>query len=243
MKRFLLITTLCLFGISNAWAGVSGVATEVTAYDAYVDTRGITATAETMCRELGYTVTSRALCNNKAFPCPRGNMWKCDETATVGDIKYSSSTSPGLGWLLANGTTYDETKYPELFNLIKNNFGGSTSEPKLPDYRGIYLRAAGTISVTRDDGTTHTLGSTNLYSKINATIRTHTHSYSDYKIVNTDTFKDGIWDAEDNAKRGDSSSSTTISIGKNKPNNEESAYLCLSSVSLYTYIYAGQPAK
>ena len=208
-------------------------------YTDYVDTRSISNEAKTMCESLGYTVTSRALCNNKAFPCPRGNMWKCDETATVGDIKYSSSTVPGNGWLLADGSTYDKTKYPQLASLIGDNFGTS----KLPDYRDVYLRAAGTVTIKRPDNTTATVGSTNLYTKISATIRNHTHNYNDYKIVNTSTFKDGIWSAQDDVKKGNSSSSTNISIGKNKTNATEYSSLCLTSIGLYVYIYAGQPAN
>ena len=208
-------------------------------YTDYVDTRSISNEAKTMCESLGYTVTSRALCNNKAFPCPRGNMWKCDETATVGDIKYSSSTTPGNGWLSADGSTYDKTKYPQLASLIGDKFGTS----KLPDYRDVYLRAAGTVTIKRPDNTTATVGSTNLYTKISATIRNHTHSYYDYKIANTSTFNDGIWSAQDDVKKGNSSSSTSITIGKNKTNSTEYSSLCLRSLGLYVYIYAGQPAK
>ena len=228
MKRYLLIGAICLFGISDCFAsGSSSNSEEI----------------KQMCASLGFTVSSKALCNNKAFPCPRGNWWKCDETATVGDIKYSSSgSSAGDGWLLAKGSTFDTAKYPELAELLKDKpFGSLSGKPLLPDYRGVYLRAAGQVTVKRKDGTSHTLGkifsSTNYGAMQSSYLRKHSHKYCSYALYYGSACANGAWaEQEDYYTRGTSTTVTSVDAGTGR-------YVCLDSIAMYPYIYAGQPAK
>ena len=225
MKRYLLIGAICLFGISDCFASGSN-SEEI----------------KQMCASLGFTVSSKALCNNKAFPCPRGNWWKCDETAKVGDIKYSSSgTSAGNGWLLADGSVYDEVKYPELYKLIGTNFGGSSTAPTLPNYQGVYLRAAGQVTIKRKDGTSHTLGKTfssaNYKTMQSSYLRKHSHKYCSYSLYYGSACANGAWSEQsDYYTRGSNTTVTSVDAGTGR-------YVCLDSIAMYPYIYAGQPAK
>ncbi|MBN2738152.1 MAG: tail fiber protein [Spirochaetales bacterium] len=46
------------------------------------------------------------------------------------------------GWLLCDGRSYLQEEYPDLFNIIKTNFGAgeSAEEFNVPDFRGVFLR-------------------------------------------------------------------------------------------------------
>jgi microcystin-dependent protein len=60
-------------------------------------------------------------------------------------LAYPSATAP-TGWLLCNGQAVSRTTYADLFAVISTNYGvgdGSTTF-NLPDYRGMFLRGAGT---------------------------------------------------------------------------------------------------
>ncbi len=224
MKKYLLIGAICLFGISDCFASGSN-SEEI----------------KQICANLGFTVSSKALCNDMAFPCPRGNWYKCDETAKVGDIKYSSATGAGAGWLKADGSVYDEEKYPELYKLIGTNFGGSTSSPKLPNYTGVYLRASGTRSVS-GYGTTRTLGtaysSTSVYPSLKpSTVLKHSHKYWFYSGMTLASYQGGTLGSVSDFL-SNNSKMTKMTFG-----SYGSTYTCLNSRGLYPYIYAGQPAK
>jgi len=66
-------------------------------------------------------------------------------------IAYTGSTSPS-GWLICNGNSYNastNTIYQELYNVIGNQFGGTDNTNfRVPDYRGMFLRGAGTNAQT-----------------------------------------------------------------------------------------------
>ena len=223
MKKYLLIGAICLFGISDCFASGSN-SEEI----------------KQICAELGFTVSSKTLCNDMAFPCPRGNWYKCDETAKVGDIKYSSAT--GAGWLLANGGTFDPAKYPELAELLKDRpFGALGGNPLLPDYRGVYLRASGTRSVS-GYGTTRTLGtaysSTSVYPSLKpSTVLKHSHKYWFYSNMTLDSYLNGSLGSVSDFL------STNSQMTKMTFGSYGSTDTCLNSIGLYPYIYAGQPAK
>ena len=66
-------------------------------------------------------------------------------------IQYTGSTAP-TGWLLCDGDVYNASsnkQYQALFNVIGNQFGGTDNTNfKVPDYRGMFLRGAGTSGVS-----------------------------------------------------------------------------------------------
>lgn len=70
-------------------------------------------------------------------------------------LTFAGPTAP-TGWLLCNGSTFDQTLYPELYTLLGNS-------NTLPDLREKYLIGKGSGSLTLNTNT----GSNN-----------HTHTYS-----------------------------------------------------------------
>ncbi len=225
MKRYLLIGAICLFGISDCFASGSSSNSEET---------------KQMCASLGFTVSSKALCNNKAFPCPRGNWWKCDETAKVGDIKYSSKSVAEVdGWLLANGGTFDPSKYPELAELLKDNPYIVNGQHILPNYKGVFLRAAGTVS---NQGRTlgklfsATVDGKPVWSqRIESSMLSHKHGYGGY-----------YWNTV-NKDEGGYTKHTEVVVDSTEiipsVNSAGSTETCPVRIAYYPYIYAGQPAK
>ena len=62
-----------------------------------------------------------------------------------GVIFMYGSTTPPSGWLNCDGSTYSKTTYAALYAIISTTFGGnSTSDFKVPDFRGIFPRGVGT---------------------------------------------------------------------------------------------------
>lgn len=90
-------------------------------------------------------------------------------------MQYTGSTAP-TGWLLCDGSIYNASSnsiYQELFNVIGNQFGGTTNANfKVPDYRGMFLRGAGTNA---QPGYTTYTGQTLNTQQTHAT-QTHTHT-------------------------------------------------------------------
>ena len=90
-------------------------------------------------------------------------------------IQYTGSTAP-TGWLLCDGDVYNASsnkQYQALYNVIGNQFGGSdNTDYKVPDYRGMYLRGAGTNGVV---GYTTYTGQALNTAQTDA-IKAHTHT-------------------------------------------------------------------
>jgi len=81
-------------------------------------------------------------------------------------LPYAGSTAPD-GWLLCDGSDYDQTTYSALYNAISTTYNiqinpttntnwpaPSAGKFRVPDYRGSFLRGIGTAS----GGDTTTLG-------------------------------------------------------------------------------------
>ncbi len=68
---------------------------------------------------------------------------------------YASSTAP-KGWLLADGTQYATTTYPNLFSLFGYTYGGSTSTFGMPNIGGRFV--AGPSSTSPFSATIGTTG-------------------------------------------------------------------------------------
>ena len=75
------------------------------------------------------------------------NISNSNPTGSV--ISYAGSTSSLNGYLLCDGSQYPISQYVALFNVIQYTYGGNqeTGFFKVPNYKGIFLRGAGTQSV------------------------------------------------------------------------------------------------
>jgi microcystin-dependent protein len=60
-------------------------------------------------------------------------------------VAFAGATCPS-GYLLATGQSVLKTTYPALFSAISTIYGSTLTNFTLPDYRGIFLRGAGTNS-------------------------------------------------------------------------------------------------
>lgn len=62
------------------------------------------------------------------------------ELVIVGEMKDYTNGTPPPGWLIADGTTYNQTAFPQLFNIIGTQFGaGGAGTFNVPDTRGRVL--------------------------------------------------------------------------------------------------------
>lgn len=84
---------------------------------------------------------------------------------------WPSNTIP-RGWLLCDGSTYDQAAYPALFAVIAENYT-SGDYPQLPDLRTRVPYATGSIAATGGVSTVTLLGS-------ESGLKSHTHTYTDY---------------------------------------------------------------
>lgn len=76
-----------------------------------------------------------------------GTLWA---DCPIGTINAYGGTTAPEGWLLCQGQALSRTEYEDLFAVIGTNFGsgdGSTTF-NIPDFRGEFLRGAGTNSHT-----------------------------------------------------------------------------------------------
>jgi len=64
--------------------------------------------------------------------------------APAGSILAWAATSTPSGWLLTDGTSYKTVKYPDLFNVIKYNYGGSGDDFNVPDIQNRNIIMAST---------------------------------------------------------------------------------------------------
>jgi microcystin-dependent protein len=60
--------------------------------------------------------------------------------APIGTVMYFARTTPPPGWLLCDGSDIDKNLYPDLALVIGTTFGGTTTNPKLPELRGEFIR-------------------------------------------------------------------------------------------------------
>ncbi len=112
----------------------------------------------------------------------------------VGMVIVSLLTSAPDGWLLCDGSAVDRTTYADLFALIGETYGigdGSTTF-NLPDYRGQFLRGAGThSSQTMANGTAYNGGSLGNYEEDGFQGHTHLQSSYNYDNKNKSSGTDG----------------------------------------------------
>lgn len=100
------------------------------------------------CESLGFTQT-KTECPDKYQICPFDkNKVVCVDGPAVGDVKHSLKSDDHDGWLLCNGKAVSRTDYSLLYSVIGTKFGSGTNSStfNLPDYRGFFLRGAGSNS-------------------------------------------------------------------------------------------------
>ncbi len=211
-------------------------------------------------------------CYDKYFTCPLDpNKIKCDRMATVGDIKYSKSATPDKGWLLCDGRYLDQIengkyggytctrgsiitgsqlakilisagftdtnfvwnnilkKYVEFSCKLTSSPSASnyTYRPKLPNYIGVFLSGKGTSSTNSAD-------SNDAFTPMQASsVGAHSHKIPTY-TYETFVVNDGALGGSVSIIKL-TNSDPTISSG--------SGETCPTRIGLYTYIYAGEPAK
>lgn len=59
----------------------------------------------------------------------------------IGAITVYSGTNPPLGWCLCDGRTLASKDYPDLYKVIGTTYGGNSTNFKIPDLRGYFVRA------------------------------------------------------------------------------------------------------
>lgn len=64
-----------------------------------------------------------------------------DSSSTpVGSIMYFAKQTPPAGWLICNGAAISKTTYADLYSIIGNTYGSSSTTFNLPDLRGNFVR-------------------------------------------------------------------------------------------------------
>ncbi|WJW80502.1 tail fiber protein [Bartonella sp. TP] len=63
------------------------------------------------------------------------------QTAISGTILSFAGLKPPQGWLFCDGSMLESAKYPQLYKIIGQNYGGGEgSKFALPDLRGVFIR-------------------------------------------------------------------------------------------------------
>lgn len=104
---------------------------------------------------------------------------------------WLSTTLPTTNYLWCDGSTYDKVEYAELYNIISNSYGGTTTSPRLPNL----LNRAPIGGVVKGNNLDISLGSNEPPDVYNATyLKTggnsslspsqfiHTHSVRRYNV-------------------------------------------------------------
>lgn len=65
---------------------------------------------------------------------------------------WLTETLPSSNYLFCNGETYNPAKYPDLYTIIKNSYGGNSTSPKLPNVLG-KTPIGGTVNSTMPSNT------------------------------------------------------------------------------------------
>ena len=80
--------------------------------------------------------------------CPQGVTWgiapggSALDTTPVGIISWFPTSSPPVGWIVANGSAVNRASYADLFAVIGTSYGAGdgTTTFNLPDLRGQFIR-------------------------------------------------------------------------------------------------------
>jgi microcystin-dependent protein len=109
---------------------------------------------------------------------PQGNSVPVGTT-----LEYLGSTAP-TGYLLADGSCVSQTTYAKLYAMLGTTYGSSCGAGlfKLPDFRGMFLRGAGTNSVNQTANGNYYAGGT-VGSYLSDTFQGHLHGLSALNLL------------------------------------------------------------
>jgi microcystin-dependent protein len=79
-----------------------------------------------------------------------------------------------LGWRLCDGFPLDVAGYPDLYNAIKNLYGGDAINFNLPDLQGYFIRGVNTKTVGKDPNR-------KVASKQDDDFKKHKHQWSGWR--------------------------------------------------------------
>ena len=84
-----------------------------------------------------------------------------------------------MGWMVCDGRSLENHKYPELFAALGYLYGGSGDRFNLPDYRGYFLRGIGNDDASLEDRQNAPYGKTDgVGSTQKDAVQTHKHLYT-----------------------------------------------------------------
>jgi len=94
----------------------------------------------------------------------------------AGDIKAIAGIKVPTGWLFCDGSTYDQSAYPQLYAAIGQSWGGTGSSFKVPDLRGKVLVCQGILATTGTNYAQFAYGGEETHTILAAELPAHTHS-------------------------------------------------------------------
>lgn len=128
------------------------------------------------CESLGYKMTE-AQCKGKvSIKCPMDPEKVFCSNGLIGEVKPFAGKELPNGWLKANGASLNSSKYPQLYAVIGNTYGGSGSTFYLPNLSGRMVWGAGKGSYV-----TNKLGSTGGAEQVTLTVSqmpSHAHGWT-----------------------------------------------------------------
>jgi microcystin-dependent protein len=118
---------------------------------------------------------------------------KAKNNRVIGSVIPTILLSPPINYLICNGQSLLVSSYPELFNIIGYNYGGSAGFFYLPDFRSYYILGGNSnennLAVSNLFSGNGTTGATNNYLKFGSVFPSgfslltempeHTHSIND----------------------------------------------------------------
>lgn len=148
--------------------------------ESFYQNKAITSYGPTHVRNTGITIN-----NEDAFSLPVGSV-----------IIWLSETPPTANYLYCDGSSFSASDYPHLYTIIGTSYGGTSTDPLLPDLRdrspiGGEHHTTGEMRDTLDytpntvDATTKTGGSNTLNP--NQLIHTHQVTSSSSKLIYKET--------------------------------------------------------
>lgn len=76
----------------------------------------------------------------------------------IGSVSLWNMSTPPIGYLICDGTTYSKSQYPDLYDALGSDYQISAEQFKVPDFRGLVPIGAGTHQDTNSKSKTFTLG-------------------------------------------------------------------------------------
>lgn len=125
------------------------------------------------------------------------------------------------GYLACDGTLYNSSDYPALFNVIGTGWGGSVSQFRVPDFRGMFLRGVSEGSTRDEDKTTRAASNTggNTGNEVGSIQTEGTRSHNHTGTTSTDGAHTHTWnygtEGDDSGDGGSHNEFTTVGGSSN----------------------------